>query len=186
MKYIIDIPKTVGMTEKVGSVHYTYFDGIQCQTIIMKSDEIEELNSDYINEHFSDLQDTAYQRGLEDAWECAKKLFSTMSDTEIEKVFPVEWKSGFSGLMQMKPQYAIEKLKAYEEKQNAKIEVGDTVDLKDAVSNKGGGIVTKIFDNDCCYIVWYDGSGGAWAKDMLVKTGKHIDIASILEDMRND
>ena len=64
-KYIIDIPKTVGM-EKVGSVHYTYFDGIQCRTIVMKSDEIEELNSDYINEHFGDLQDTAYQRGLED------------------------------------------------------------------------------------------------------------------------
>lgn len=29
-------------------------------------DELEELNSDYINEHYGDLQDTAYQRGLED------------------------------------------------------------------------------------------------------------------------
>ena len=29
-------------------------------------DELEELNSDYINEHFSDLQDTAYQKGLEE------------------------------------------------------------------------------------------------------------------------
>ena len=66
MKYIIDIPKTVGMTEKVGSVHYTYFDGIQCQTIILKSDEIEELNSEYVNEHFGDLQDEAYQKGFED------------------------------------------------------------------------------------------------------------------------
>ena len=28
-------------------------------------DELEELNSDYINEHFSDLQDTAYQKGFE-------------------------------------------------------------------------------------------------------------------------
>ena len=64
MKYIIDIPKTVGMTEKVGSVHYTYFDGIQCQTIILKSDEIEELNSEYVNEHFGDLQDEAYKRGM--------------------------------------------------------------------------------------------------------------------------
>ena len=66
MKYIIDIPKTVGMTEKVGSVHYTYFDGIQCNTIILKSDEIEELNSEYVNEHFGDLQDEAYKRGFED------------------------------------------------------------------------------------------------------------------------
>lgn len=63
MKYIIDIPKTVGMTEKVGSVHYTYFDGIQCNTIILKSDEIEELTADYINEHYGQLQDDAYERG---------------------------------------------------------------------------------------------------------------------------
>ena len=63
MKYIIDIPKTVGMTEKVGSVHYTYFDGIQCNTIILKSDEIEELTADYINEHYGQLQDDAYECG---------------------------------------------------------------------------------------------------------------------------
>ena len=187
MKYIIDIPKTVGMTEKVGSVHYTYFDGIQVQTIILKNDEIEELNSDYINEHFSDLQDTAYQQGLEDAWEAARKLFSTMADSDIEKAFPIEWNNGgFKALMDLQPQDAIAKMKAYEEKQNDKIEVGDTVDLKDAVSDKGGGIVTKIFDNDCCYIVWYDGSGGAWAKDTLVKTGKHIDIASILREINDE
>lgn len=66
MKYIIDIPKTVGMLEAVGSVHYTYFDGIQVQTIVLKGDEVEELNSDYINEHYGQLQDDAYQRGLED------------------------------------------------------------------------------------------------------------------------
>ena len=29
-------------------------------------EDLEELNSDYINEHFSDLQDTAYQKGFED------------------------------------------------------------------------------------------------------------------------
>ena len=51
-KYIIDIPKTVGMLEAVGSVHYTYFDGIQCRTIVLKSDEIEELNSDSIMRPF--------------------------------------------------------------------------------------------------------------------------------------
>ena len=214
MKYIIDIPKTVGMTEKVGSVHYTYFDGIQCQTIIMKSDDIEELNSDYINEHYGDLQDEAYergygigyqkgfedgkengldesdmreavsyQRGLNDAWECAKKLFSTMSETEIEKVFPVEWKSGFSGLMQMKPQYAIEKLKAYEEKQNDKIEVGDEVE---PFYTDITGVVTLI-DGDTIYILWRDGSSTSAMKlKEVTKTGRHFDIASILEEMRHD
>lgn len=215
MKYIVDIDDFEPLF-KVDSIgvfgigkSVTDSDNNHSWSRIKSVEEFEELNSDYINEHYGDLQDEAYQRGyddatkmiasdeqsiadkayqrgLNDAWECAKKLFSTMSDTEIEKVFPVEWKSGFSGLMQMKPQYAMAKIKAYEEKQNDKIEVGDTVDLKDAVSDKGGGIVTKIFDNDCCYIVWYDGSGGAWAKDTLVKTGKHIDIASILREINDE
>ena len=166
-------------------------------------EDLEELNSDYINEHYGSLQDDAYKRGindgsldvkqrvegayqqgLEDAWECAKKLFSTMSDTEIEKVFPVEWKSGFSGLMQMKPQYAMAKIKAYEEKQNDKIEVGDEVNwLGDCL------IVTRIFqphtqkeqcdgiDDDGC--VYRD-----ILMDDLEKTGRHFDIASILEEMK--
>ena len=211
MKYIIDIPKTVGMTEKVGSVHYTYFDGIQCKTIILKSDEIEELNSDYINEHYGDLQDDAYQRGykdcetrycsfdacpnrkaeyrrgLNDAWEAARKIVCDESFDASTLMHIFNRRSSFDGIFgNFSASEAIAKLKAYEEKQNDKIEVGDTVDLKDAVSDKGGGIVTKIFDNDCCYIVWYDGSGGAWAKDTLVKTGKHIDIASILREINDE
>ena len=211
-KYIIDIPKTVGMLEAVGSVHYTYFDGIQCKTIILKSDEIEELNSDYINEHYGSLQDEAYKRGindgsldvkqrvegayqqgLDDAWEAAGKIadmWTRIGNDELLAIFGITERIGHSTIRSLfEKQTANEamlELETYEEKQNDKIEVGDTVDLKDAVSDKGCGIVTKIFDNDYCYIVWSDGSGGAWAKNMLVKTGKHIDIASILEDMRND
>ena len=33
---------------------------------MFRLDELEELNSDYINEHFGNLQDEAYQRGFED------------------------------------------------------------------------------------------------------------------------
>ena len=211
MKYIIDIPKTVGMTEKVGSVHYTYFDGIQCKTIILKSDDIEELNSDYINEHYGSLQDEAYQRGykdcetrycsfdacpnrqaeyqrgLDDAWEAARKIVCDESFDASTLMHIFNRRSSFDSIFgNFSASEAVAKLKAYEEKQNDKIEVGDTVDLKDAVSDKGGGIVTKVWNNDYCYIVWYDGSGGACEMNMLVKTGKHIDIASILEEMRND
>lgn len=169
-------------------------------------DELEELNSDYINEHFGDLQDTAYkkgfedgkqtavgaaelrekleyQRGLDDAWECAKKLFSTMSETEIEKVFPTEWENGFYGLMQMKPQYAIEKLKAYEKKRSDKITRGDIVNVKGSCNDDLLGVVTNVWE-DNCYIMWDDGSGGAWCKDSVFKTGKHIDIDKVFEEMR--
>ena len=214
-KYIIDIPKTVGMPEKVGSVHCTYFDGIQCKTIILKSDEIEELNSDYINEHYGQLQDEAYQhgykdcetrycsfdacpnrqaeyrRGLDDAWEAARKLFSTMADSDIEKAFPTEWNNGgFKALMDLQPQEAIAKLKAYEQKQKAddKIEVGDIVEryLNDKLDSTG------IFlgeDGDYWNCLFWTGAvfgTFAYPKNQFKKTGRHFDIASILEDMRND
>ena len=171
IKYIIDIPKTVGMLEAVGSVHYTYFDGIQCKTIILKSDEIEELNSDYINEHYGDLQDEAYQRGykdcetrycsfdacpnrqaeyqrgLNDAWEASKKLFSSMAESDIEKAFPIEWNNGgFKALMNLQPQEAIAKLKAYEDKRSDRIEVGDEVIDKDGDTTIVTNIHERLFD----------------------------------------
>ena len=37
-------------------------------------EDLEELNSDYINEHYGSLQDDAYQKGLDDAWEAARKI----------------------------------------------------------------------------------------------------------------
>ena len=57
--------------------------------------------------------DEAYQRGLDDAWEAARKLFSSMADSDIEKAFPIEWNNGgFKALMNLQPQEAIAKLKA--------------------------------------------------------------------------
>lgn len=168
---------------------------------------LEELTADYINEHFSDLQDTAYQRGLEegkkafdlldaerdseyqrgldDAWEAARKLFSSMADSDIDKAFPIEWNNGgFNALMNLQPQEAIAKLKAYEEKKaDDKIEVGDTVNLKDG-NRDNDGIVTKSWDNDRYFIMWADGAGGVWDKEYIVKTGRHFDIAKILEEMK--
>ena len=184
MKYIIDIPKTVGMTEKVGSVHYTYFDGIQCNTIILKSDEIEELNSDYINEYYGDLQDTAYQRGLDDAWEAARKivcdesfdwntLLHIFDSRNFEYIF-----GNFSA------SEAVAKLKAYEEKQNDKIEVGDEVKWNSDVI-----VVTRLYkdgEHDWCDGISKDGRAFQVLAENVRKTGRHFDIASILEDMRHD
>ena len=146
-------------------------------------DELEELTSDYINEHYGDLQDTAYQRGLDDAWETAKKLFSSMADSDIENAFPIEWNNGgFKALMNLQPQEAIEKLKAYEEKQT-----DDRIEVGDEVADKGGDktIVTNIhgelFDGLC--------SDGSTMTDLFLddnrKTGRHFDIASILKEMQS-
>ena len=82
-----------------------------------------------------------YQKGLDDAWEMAKYLFSEMSQTEIDLVFPQEWNNGgFRGLMALHPQDAIDRIKAYEEQQ--KIKVGDII-----TDGKINYLVIDITDN---------------------------------------
>ena len=148
--------------------------------------DLEELTSDYINEHFGDLQDTAYQRGLEDAWEAARKLFSSMADSDIEKAFPTEWNNGgFHALINLQPQEAIAKLKAYEEKQKAddKIEVGDEV-----IYNGTTKCIVVRPEDDERYASLIDSDGTHYSADHreCKKTGRHFDIESILEGMRHD
>ena len=69
-------------------------------------------------EQKKEIEDRAYQKGLEDSWATARKLFSDMSEKEIEAIFPNEWNNGgFRALIELKPQEAIEKIREYEEKQ---------------------------------------------------------------------
>ena len=69
-----------------------------------------------------------YQRGLDDAWDAARKLFLPMAESDIEKVFPTEWNNGgFRALINLQPQEAIAKLKAYEEKQKADDEIDEKI-----------------------------------------------------------
>lgn len=180
-KYIIEIPD---------DVQYVLLNGQtdnKCYTAVRPVAELEELNSDYINEHFGELQDEAYQAGLNDAWEAAKKLFSSMADSDIEKAFPIEWNNGgFKALMNLQPQEAIAKLKAYEDKPSDRIEVGDVVeryvdgklDSKGIYLQEDGGYWRCLFDTGAVLMTF------AYPKGQFKKTGKHYDIQSILEAMR--
>ena len=168
---------------------------------------LEELNSDYINEHFGNLQDTAYQkgydagiiassfvdksdeayqRGLNDAWEAARKLFSSMADSDIERMFPTEWNNGgFNALINLQPQKVIEKLKAYEEKQNDKFEFGDEIIDLNGVK---GCVISKDNDGSSTMYALFDGCRVPQyvTQSNYRKTGKHYDIEKILEEMRHD
>ena len=177
-------------------------------------DDLEQLNSDYINEHYGDLQDTAYQRGLEegkkatfaliadasdaeyqrgldDAWEVAKKVVINpdeggLSILELNEIF------NCTTIQQVFRKYTlsevIAKLKAYEEKQKTDncIEIGDEVKWD---GNKC--IVTnRHIDINMGIIQDYDlmsceGSVVAHVKRCsFVKTGRHFDIEKILEAMK--
>ena len=135
-------------------------------------EKLEELNSDYINEHFGELQETAYQRGLEegkkatwelvadasnaeyqkglnDAWECARKIadmWTRIDNDELLAIFGITERIGHSAIKSLfgkqTANEAMLELKAYEEKQNAENEIK----VGDEVDWSGDKfIVTRIF-----------------------------------------
>lgn len=141
-------------------------------------DELEELNSNYINENFGELQDEAYQAGLNDAWEAARKI---VADTDrggftLDALREIFGTQGFFCIMQDNTaQEAIDKIKAYEEKE---LHVGDEV-----IAPRGKAIVTALHNNFVNYL-YSDGDCGCTEPENLTKTGRHYDIQSILEAMR--
>lgn len=74
----------------------------------------------------------------------------------------------------------LDKLKAYEDKRSDRIEVGDEVRAEEGHVF----VVTGITDKGSIYGFDKDGMWLVRVKNRLCKTGKHYDIASILEAMR--
>lgn len=150
----------------------------------------EELNADYINEHFGSLQqdaydrgykdgrnvtetqahDDAYQRGLEDGKAQSERgCEGCKYDANKELTYPCSECSN--------------NYKNYWTAKDDKIEVGDGVN---GIHSKEKGVVTQLIGDTQVYVLWHDGSSGIWGVNEVTKTGRHFDIASILEVMRND
>ena len=189
MKYIIDSDDVIGYTPKYAML---FGDGYMIQPL----EDLEELNADYINEHFSDLQDDAYNKGYAQCQDDYSDALKHAKDTAYQKGFE-DGKAvndkGCEGCMYQ--DNTIEHhpcgvcRNAYNNRWKAKddkIKVGDEVNwLGDCF------IVTRIFqprnmkeqcdgiDDDGC--VYHD-----VLMDDLEKTGRRFDIQKILEDMRND
>ena len=148
-------------------------------------DKLERLDSDYVNEHYGELQDEAYNKGLEDAWELAKKLWHNDAEKN-DGIYGIGYFIDIAN--EYTPQEALAKLEAYEKKEQAKIKVGDVVTDKE---HEVEILVTIIYtthfdgikvnaDNEC-------GKFGATYSGMCIrdfeKTGKHIDIQSVLQQI---
>lgn len=181
-KYIIEIDDNLTFDPQ-----FIQLVGAECTGTVrirhIEFDTLVELDSDYINEHFGELQDEAYQAGLNDMWDAVKKI-SLMTSAEAEEVFAGagsynRYNLGYSGVE------AMDAYKAYLEKKD-RIEVGDEVEWdgdKYVVTYLNYDIETsEITDYD---LLAYDGSVVDHVKKRaFTKTGKHYDIASILEAMR--
>jgi len=134
--------------------------------------------NDYFKQTEVDAENTmqaGYEKGLSDAWECMKKILD-MTVSEQREVFGILEFSADDILGKLTPQEAIEKLKAWEEKQE--IKVGDVVRVDSLV---GDLVVTwcKEGKADCMSL-----STGAFCIidcEKLVKTGKHIDLTEIFK-----
>ena len=182
------------------------FDGVQVLTGVGASpsgtvwsksydvDELEELNSDYINEHFGELQDEAYQRGHDDGYEagCAT-AFKPVSDAEYQRGFEDgKWKAedGCDGCKYYEDtsltnpcsecsRGCVDHYKPASDPD--RIEVGDEVIDKDGDTTIVTNIHERLFDGLC--------SDGSTMSDLFLedvrKTGRHYDhIDKLLEAIR--
>ena len=190
-KYILDTDHYPFVTDGIMAIGF--YNGVSKPTTFYESlENLEELNSDYINEHFSDFQDTAYKKGLHDG--------------ESKCGYCNEYQRGFEdgkavndkGCEGCKYQANREltcpcsecanNFKNQWTAKDDKIEVGDEVEWdgdKYIVTYLNKGINTgEIQDYD---VMGADGSVmGYVSKCAITKTGRHFDIASILEEMRHD
>lgn len=161
-------------------------------------ENLEELNSDYINEHYGSLQDEAYQRGAEDGrsetWEAARKI-GHASQVQLEEM-GFEFNSGewfynpsWYVVMNYTVGEAIDKLKAYEEqKADDEIKVGDELEHTVSGYTSKAIFLEKIGDDEDWYkCLFWTGCGVAilsYPKSQFKRTGKHYDIDKILEAMK--
>ena len=169
----------------------------RCYTLVRPVAELEVLNSDYINEHYGELQDEAYKQGYADAERIWR---APSSDNEFYRKGLEDGKKSIdNGCNGCK----YEDQHGYDEpcnkcmhshashytpmpKQDDSIKVGDIVEryIDGKLDSKGiylqeeGGYWRCLFDTGAVLMTF------AYPKGQFKKTGKHYDIASILEAMR--
>lgn len=117
-------------------------------------------------------EEAGYNKGLNDAWKLAEKIWSGKDNENVE-IFGTKF---VYEIYQLSPQEVLAKLKAYKEAQN-EIKVGDVVTYAGerclVLDTKGDRVV--VLTSDCCILEWH--------KCDVEKTGKHIELDRLLEQI---
>ena len=126
------------------------------------------------------VREEAYEQGLSDAWEAARKIANMPYDEE-EKAFG---SGGWTFIEKHTASEAIEKIRQYEQKQEERLEVGDEVRN---VKNGWTAVVSNI-DGECMTLMDTNGAlGDGYDVNRFTKTGRHFpEIAAVLEKMRGE
>lgn len=131
----------------------------------------------------NDSHEQSYQEGLEDAWQCAKKIVDVTegySHNEINEIYGSRIRA-----FELSALEAINKMKEHEMKQFAekqkqasdgvKIKVGDEVVFPDFHKGIVIHVHTTKFGNTICYGRFDDGKYGEFLSASVQLTGKHFD-----------
>lgn len=123
---------------------------------------------------FADKIVKTYSDGLKYAWELAKKI-GQMDCIYLDVIFGSDEESVWNHTYEE----ALAKIEAYEKEKG--IKVGDEVYGDDEPDSFG---VVTLKDSFGIYVMWKDGSSGRDTKpESLHRTGKHIDIESLLRQI---
>ena len=165
-KYIVEIKPEYEDSFKGLMILGTKDSNLFVDTLAVEN--LEELNSDYINEHYGQLQDEAYKRGFEDG----KKVIHKGCEGCRYSGTP----QGDSPCFSCSNYYSNNW-----QKQDDKIEVGDEVDW-----SGDKFIVTRIFQphNNAEECDGVDTDGCTYHDVImsdLTKTGRHVDITDMLK-----
>ena len=125
-------------------------------------------------------RDSEYQRGLNDAWDAARKIV-TWPDRSLVNSDTFDLDPGENIFTKYSASEAITKLSTYEEEQKSKIRFGDEV----VVYDKHKGLVVS-HEHDDCDNIWVliakYSTPQKVNKRSVSKTGRHFDIESILKE----
>ena len=123
----------------------------------------------------------AYTKGLNDAWECVRKIRCSVDEGERKVIFGTIFT--YDILKDNTASEAIEKLREYEANKD-KIKVGDEVRLKDLGFI---GVVTRLADLEQAACIMFDDGSATWKSlNGAKKTGRYFPIEDILEQMRSE
>jgi len=133
----------------------------------------------------SNMRDDAeesYQRGLHDAWECARKIALSVEDGGMRDVFNVD--TCYSIFIRYSAQEVIKKIDEYE-KQKDEIKVGDEVIAYPGISNSP--FVVIMVNEEAVYGIDASGlyRGCARSEADFTKTGRSFpEIAEAMKAIR--
>lgn len=189
-KFIIEIESV--MTNKNGTLY-----GIKgVYPLCISEKDLDKLEKHSADQRYLDgksdgmeMMEGEYERGLNDAWEAARKL-NGMGYKESCEIFGSKYQ-GDEFWQRYTAAEAISKIKAYEEQKKAEeeIKVGDEIEYKLFGDTVKAVVIQVVEIDDGGYkVLCENGCGQVLYKteQPITKTGKHFDIDGILKIMREE